>query len=150
MAKTKRPQNAGNVTVEENVARREVQQSQVQVAAAFHCGPIPDPATLHGYEQICPGAAERIIAMAEQQATHRQALEAVVVKSRARDSLLGVIFGFLIAVGTIAGGVYVIMHGHDLAGGVVSLSGLAGLVSVFVYGTSQNRKEREQKMQSTN
>jgi hypothetical protein len=42
------------------------QQTTVQFS-----GPLPGPQTLQGYEQILPGAAERIMALAERQAAHR-------------------------------------------------------------------------------
>lgn len=40
-----------------------------------HMGPIPAPEVLAGYEQILPGAAERILAMAERQQENRLSLE---------------------------------------------------------------------------
>ena len=51
---------------------------------ATYTGPLPLPEHLEKYESINPGTAERIIAMAERQAAHRQELEAVVVKITAR------------------------------------------------------------------
>jgi len=41
-----------------------------------HSGPLPAPETLEGYEEILPGAAERILRMAEKQQDGRLALEA--------------------------------------------------------------------------
>ena len=38
-------------------------------------GPLPPPEMLAQYEEILPGAAERILSMAERQAEHRQKLE---------------------------------------------------------------------------
>ena len=49
-------------------------------------GPLPRPADLEFYEKIVPGAAERILTMAEKQGAHRQEIEKIVVKSGARDS----------------------------------------------------------------
>lgn len=37
-------------------------------------GPLPSPDALAKYEQVIRGAAERIIAMAERQANHRQTI----------------------------------------------------------------------------
>ena len=37
---------------------------------SMHQGPIPDPRTLQSYEELCPGATDRIIAMAEENAKH--------------------------------------------------------------------------------
>ena len=38
-------------------------------------GPIPPPEIISGYEAIIPGAADRILAMAEKQSQHRQEME---------------------------------------------------------------------------
>ena len=40
-----------------------------------HSGPLPHPSTLEGYEVICPGAADRIISMAEEALRHRNEME---------------------------------------------------------------------------
>ncbi|MCD4697144.1 MAG: DUF2335 domain-containing protein [Bacteroidales bacterium] len=37
----------------------------------IHQGPIPDPDTLAGYEEILPGSTDRIFPMAEKQGQHR-------------------------------------------------------------------------------
>lgn len=50
---------------------------------SVHMGPLPPPDVFAGYEQVCPGAAERILSMAEQQAKHRQDLE----KDRVKKSI---------------------------------------------------------------
>lgn len=36
-------------------------------SSVSHSGPLPDPGTLQGYEQVLKGSAERIFAMAEKQ-----------------------------------------------------------------------------------
>lgn len=42
--------------------------------SASFSGPIPPPAILHQYDAVIPGAAERILKMAEEQSKHRQEL----------------------------------------------------------------------------
>ena len=118
----------------------------VQIHSEIHSGPLPAPQILLQYNQIVPGAADRIIAMAEQQARHRQNLEQIVVKSGTRDSLVGLIFGLVIGLATEAGAVLCILNGHQSGGVTLGISGLAGLVGVFVYGSRQRRQEREMKM----
>ncbi|MDE0103545.1 MAG: DUF2335 domain-containing protein [Bryobacterales bacterium] len=51
--------------------------NQVEIAhrIEFSCGPLPPPKTIEGYEAIVPGAAGRIISMADKQLAHRQHLE---------------------------------------------------------------------------
>lgn len=118
-----------------------VKQTQVSQFS----GPIPHPDQLAGYEQIMPGLANRIVTMAEVQAIHRQALEKAHMKTGSRDSLLGLIFGFFIALLAIGGGTYCIAIGREIGGSLLSGGGLASVVSVFVYGSQLKRKEREEK-----
>lgn len=137
---SKKPKNQRLPSKELAEARRQV---SVSAAEYHHSGPIPDPMTLERYESILPGAAERIMRMAEDQSSHRREMESVVIRSRARDSLLGIVAGFIIAMSTIFAGVYVITKGYAWSGTLLGSAGLVGLVSVFIYGTRSARKERE-------
>ena len=58
--------------------------------------------TLERYNQILPGAAERIIAMAESQHAHRQGLEKHVIESNVSAQRLGTILGFVVAMTAIS------------------------------------------------
>ena len=129
------------------MARKEVNSVKTQVAVTEyrHFGPIPDPMTLKGYNDICPGAADRVIAMAENQSRHRREMEKIVIQSRSSDSKMGIICGFIIALVTIGSGTYVISNGYVWSGTFLGSAGLVGIVSAFIYGTRSNRKEREQK-----
>jgi len=44
---------------------RQLGQENVVSTATLHSGPLPDPADFQAYEDTCPGAADRILAMAE-------------------------------------------------------------------------------------
>jgi uncharacterized membrane protein len=127
--------------------------AQVQLAATstttIHQGPLPSPEMLAQYDNICPGAADRIISMAEGQAAHRQSIEGIVIRSRARDSFWGIVFAFLLALATIISGTHVILNGFVFPGTLLGTAGLVGLVGVFIYGTRESRKEREQKMRNS-
>ena len=129
------------------LARKEASsvKTQVSVSEYMHRGPIPDPMTLKGYDDICPGAADRIIVMAENQAKHRQEMEKTVIKSRSGDSKLGIICGFIIALTTIVSGTFIVYNGYVWSGAILGSVGPVGIVSAFIYGTNSNRKEREQK-----
>lgn len=129
-------------------AQKEADRAKMQIAVAEyreHSGPIPDPMTLKGYNDVCPGAANRIIVMAENQAKHRQEMEKTVVNSRSSDSKMGILCGFILALATIASGTYTISAGYVWSGAILGSAGPVGLVSAFIYGTRSNRKEREQK-----
>lgn len=69
------------------------------VQSVEYSGPLPPPAVLQRYDQVVPGAAERILRMAEGQSKHRQELEKTVVRSGSRDSLLGIVSGVVVSLG---------------------------------------------------
>ena len=119
-------------------------QKQAQIQQIYS-GPLPQPEDLEKYNTIVPGAAERIIIMAEKQAKHRQELEKIAIKSGDRNSLLGQIFGFIIGLAAISAGSYGIYKGVNLGGIATIISTIGALVYVFVYGSQQRRKERENK-----
>ncbi|MGE5559138.1 MAG: DUF2335 domain-containing protein [Bacillota bacterium] len=102
-------------------------------------GPIPPPEFLAKYDDICPGFANRILTMAEKQSDHRQYIEKIIVKSDSRDSILGIICGYLIGTTAIVSGAIVIALGQPWSGAVLSVSGVAGLVGVFIYGTRRDK-----------
>lgn len=100
-------------------------------------GPIPAPQILAGYEKTCPGAAERIIKMTENQQSHRFNLEnrslEAEIKSEKRGQWMG--FSIVIVFLTIAG---LLLYSGQSAAGLITLGGIAvALVGLFIYGRYQ-------------
>ena len=122
--------------------------SQFVVAAQHFTGPIPPPEMLRRYEELLPGSADRIIAMAEKQSGHRQKLESDVIGANIINERLGMILGFIICILAISGGVYAVMHGKSVEGIAAIITPLAALVAVFVYGKSRQQKELQVRQQS--
>lgn len=89
-----------------------------------HQGPLPSPEVLRDYDDLIPGAAARIIEMAEHQARHRQNLELVELQANidARDrqitvehgriqgiiwnERIGQLLGAAVAIGCLGGALY--------------------------------------------
>ena len=117
----------------------------MQLLSAQYSGPLPPAAQLIQYNQAVPDAAERIIKMAEEQSTHRRTLEYKVVTSDGRRASWGLVFAFIIAMGALTSSFYLVMGGHDTAGAAMFGGTLLSVVSTFIYGSSQRRKERETK-----
>ena len=113
-------------------------------------GPLPSSEQMEQYEAILPGAADRILKMTEAQAIHRQTLEKAAIKSDIIDSKLGILCAFLLGAATVTAGAIVILNGYEWSGTLLGTSGLAGLASVFVYGTRSSRKERAEKENEIN
>lgn len=121
----------------------QVTQRQVQVQQ--WSGPLPSPIDLKGYEEICPGAADRILSMAEKQNNHRIELETKVIRAQIGQGTSGQIFGFLIGLATVLGGVFCVLQNHEAAETTIVVSGAASVASVFVYGKKQQQKELKEK-----
>lgn len=113
------------------------------VIAEQFSGPIPSPEVFAKYEAILPGAAERILTMAEEQQKHRMEIEKQVINSKISDSRLGIILGFILTIVIIAVSTGAILMGYSVIGFSSIIIAVGGLVGVFIYGTRSNRKERE-------
>ena len=105
-------------------------------------GPIPPPQILEQYDLILPGAAERILKMAEDQSSHRRSLEKQIVQAEIRQVRLGQILGFIIAIFGLTVSALIAIFGSAVAGGIIGIGTLASLVGVFMYG-SKTRAEQE-------
>lgn len=127
--------------------------NQKVVAAQFQ-GPIPPPQILAGYENLLPGAADRIISMAEKETYHRQMMEKKALdseinglKHEASDTRRGQYCGLLIGITAILSGTYTSVNGYPWAGSFIGVGGVIGLVSAFIAG--RNTKPSNDESQST-
>lgn len=118
---------------------------QVTAHAAHFSGPLPPPEILVKYNDAVPGGAERIIAMAEEQSRHRQALESAVIATNCTTQKTGPIFGFIISMTAILGGIYLISAGKSAEGLTSIVTSLVALASVFIVGRVKQKKELENK-----
>lgn len=115
----------------------------------MHSGPLPDPETLAGYERISPGAAERIIQMAEDQQKHRHnhenkqlSLHEIMISGDCSMKRRGQWFGLFSVVLVSMFSFYLAFLGHINASVTVMTVVLIGLASVFVAGKFTKQKER--------
>jgi uncharacterized membrane protein len=111
-------------------------------------GPLPPPEVLDRYNQILPGAAERIIVMAESQHAHRLGLEKHVIHSNVSAQRLGTILGFVVAMTVIIGGTWLVHDGKSGQGLAAILSALAVLVGTFIYSKHEQQKELAKKTEA--
>ena len=102
----------------------------IRIRAGF-AGPLPPPEMLAEYDAVLPGGADRIVSMAEDQSAHRRRME-----SR------GQMFGFVLALVAILGGIGLILDGKSTAGLVPLVGALGGLAGIFVYGEVRARQTR--------
>lgn len=135
-------ENAGIKTAEA------VKDVVIKAIQSEFSGPIPPPNIIKGYEEILPGAADRIIRMAETQACHRQAMEKKMVDSESRDSLLGIFFAFSLGIGCLIAAVVMVIFVPQNAGAisaaVLGVTGIGSITSSFIRSI-KGTNERNQK-----
>lgn len=102
-----------------------------------YSGPLPPPAHFEKYDGILPGAAERILAMAENEQKHRHQLNHKVEQSARRGLRYGFWFGLWSLV--LAG--FFVWQGAALQGMVVAGAYLVTIVGAFIYGSQKRRPD---------
>jgi uncharacterized membrane protein len=133
----KRPNTAVDQTKLAVTAEQSHSQNGKQVAhiqQATFSGPMPPPALLEGYERIVPGAAERILAMAESDTKHQQEIEFAALRAAASEIKRGQIFGFVIGLTALGASIVALALGSPAVAGVIGGTTVVGLVSVFIIG----------------
>lgn len=106
----------------------------------FYSGPLPKPEYLAQYDNIVPGAADRILTMVESQQTHRMGLEQKYLESDIAITKRGQVFGLIIAISLIIAGAVLIYFGKDIQGFGALL--LAGGMLITNYLTSSSAKKK--------
>ncbi|WP_093804786.1 DUF2335 domain-containing protein [Stappia sp. ES.058] len=103
-----------------------------RTVAKHHSGPLPPAETLEGYDRIVPGAAERIIAMAERD---QRAYIASRNKQQDSDNIFRLVAygGGLIGLFAILGvGTWLAFSGYEKAAMAVFGMGAAAVITAFV------------------
>ena len=120
-------------------------QEMLAVRSELFSGPLPHPDHLESYERIMPGAAERIFQAFGEEAGHRHAMESKVVDSSMRSESRGQIFGFVIGMTALIGGIGLMAFDKSITGVATSLSALVTLVGVFVWSKRQKSRQLSEK-----
>jgi len=123
------------------VALQRETEGLVEFQAEMHSGPLPHPRVLAQYNEIIPGAAERIFHKFEVQTEHRIKIENRLVWVSSIKELGGMISAFLIVFTTIMGGIYCALQDKPLLGGALSFSGLALLAGAFLYRNQKSQQD---------
>lgn len=110
---------------------------------AMYEGPIPPPAHFRDYESVLPGAADRILSMAEQERKDRQKNTRTDIKLYYTSKILSKILFTTICLATLIIGAYLVSNGHGLTGIASILGGLGTIAGGFFYSKRQNKKDSE-------
>jgi len=97
---------------------------------------------LAGYEKVLPGAADRIVRMAEREQEehlYRQRLTVENAVARSRD---GQRFALAIALAVLLVSAVLILMGHEVAGTILGSVDLVSLAAVFITGKITSRRQK--------
>lgn len=122
------------------VSLREERVSVAKEGAVTHhsqqvfSAPYPPPAILEGYERLVPGAATRILGMAESEMRHQQEIERESLRTAGLEVKRGQYLAFIIGISSLSASLIALWMGAPVVSGVIGGSTVVGLVSVFVVG----------------
>lgn len=115
-------------------------QHYVSSTSVFQ-GPLPPPEILAGYERALPGAADRIVTMAEKNQAHRHALEAKVIPAGIASERIAQVLAFVLYLATIGSGTYLVGTGRDVAGITEMLASTAVFAAIYIKGQIEKKRE---------
>jgi len=115
------------------------QQNQQAIATLqSFSGPLPHPELLENYNDIIPGAAERILSLAEAEAAHQHDIELLALQCASNEARLGQWFGLIIGICAFITVIISVILGAEKTAMVVGGTTVVGLVTVFVAGRKPN------------
>lgn len=110
------------------------QQHNVTIQEHQYSGPIPPPEILSGFEQIVPGAAERILAMAEENGKHQREMEKAAITFASDTVKRGQTYGLIIGIFAFITCIVALQLGSENTAMTIGGVTIVGLVTVFVTG----------------
>ena len=97
-------------------------------------GPLPSPDILQGYDHVVPGAAERIVVMAENEAKHRHDMDRRVLSADESFLRRGQWCGFSLGIAGLVTSLAALYLGSPDVAKVIGTTTVLGLAAVFVIG----------------
>lgn len=143
-------QRSVNVDPAPKPIRKQAALVSSQITSQFS-GPMPPPEFLARYEEICPGSADRMLAMAEKEADHRRSTETTIISAQIShrnkqflEARCGQICALIITLAALGAGVYTAVQGHEIAGSVIGVGGIGGIVATFILGRAKQEESDEE------
>ena len=125
----------------DEVERLPQEQRQVVLQKLeIYQGDLPHPDILKGYQDLDSDAAKKIIDNGIAESQHRREMEDKYLSGNIASHKLGQLFGFIIALVVIIGGIYLIATDKQIAGSILTGATALGLIGLFT-GNSQNKNK---------
>jgi len=129
----------------DNLKKTQQEQEQESVAtfrsrSEIYSGPLPHPEILNRYDEIIPGAAERILKMAENEQGHRLTMDKESTTNAIVMGYLGITFAFFAVIMLVCLVYYALSKGFDTAAATISVGAIASVASVFIFFKKSGRR----------
>ena len=109
-------------------------QSSLTITRSERSGPLPPATELQAYENVLPGAADRIIAMAEGFAAHAQSLEAEAMSQARSEYRWGRFVAAAVVLAVLLTCIYALHLDKEEFAIVLGSSTIVALALVFIAG----------------
>ena len=110
-----------------------MKQIVIQRTESFS-GPLPHPEHFERYNQILPGASDRLLKMSEDDLKHIHNIQKTQISIERIAVIGGLIAAWTISIIALLGSGYLVLKGHDVSGSILGTGSLTSLVGVFIYG----------------
>jgi uncharacterized membrane protein len=104
-----------------------------QFKQTIHQGPLPAPEAFAAYERVLPGAADRILKMAESQSEHRQGMESRALTGDIVKSMMGTVLAYITFGGSMFGAVYLLLHDKPIQSLAALITALGAAFGPKIY-----------------
>lgn len=123
--------------------RKEAERVIGMVLHKSHKGSLPAPEDLAHYDEVCPGAADRIITMAESNMAHRQAMESNMLRSEYGLRTRGQYLAIAALVAMLAVITFTFWIGQPIAGSVLGSATLIAVTGMFLGRDKEPAEDRQ-------
>jgi uncharacterized membrane protein len=114
---------------------RIAQRIAQKLVAEYYRGPLPHPRHLKAFEDACPGAGNRILAMAEKAQERQEARLDRALDYENQERRVGLDYGLYGLIALLITGIVVIALGQvEIGGGLLGATLLGRVITTFVHG----------------
>jgi uncharacterized membrane protein len=121
---------------QESSSEKSARQLLSEEYSIHFSGPLPPPQILERYEKTLPGAADRLLTMAEKHQDQRHERNTGLIRRNFALEMGGMVFAFIVLILFISGGIALLLAGHEPAG-YFSLFGPAAVIVLIKLFTSK-------------
>ena len=121
-------------------------QSKLVARAVHYSGPLPPASEFRHHDEILPGAAERILVMAETEQKHRLQAQEKIIDAGIKTEQRGQIIAALLAI-TFSGVAIGLFIAKQYAYAVAVMGLIAGMASVFIYKGNWKAQQDERRQE---